>query len=66
MDAVQEIIKKQKEATKHAKLLVKHRLYTREELSLELGISAPTLRKRLRKHNWKLAEIRLVLNIAPF
>lgn len=35
---------------------------TKLELSAELGVSRPTLDKRLKKHNWKKLEIKHILN----
>lgn len=34
---------------------------TKAELSIELGISRPTLDKRLLKHNWRKLEIKHIL-----
>ena len=33
-------------------------------LALELGISRPTLDKRLREHNWKILEVQKIKSLA--
>lgn len=46
------------ESTYKAKTLLLK--YTIDELAKKLGISKPTLYKRLLEHNWKLGEIALL------
>jgi len=36
-------------------------VYTKTEISEMLGISRPTLDARMKKHNWRFNEIKLIL-----
>ena len=37
--------------------------YSKVEICEELGMSRPTLDKRLEKHNWKKLEIKLIVKL---
>lgn len=37
--------------------------YTDDEIAKKLGITRPTLYARLLKHNWKLGELQLVIQL---
>jgi uncharacterized protein YjcR len=41
-------------------------LYSKGEIASKLEISRPTLNARLRKDNWKMKELKLILKNLPF
>lgn len=53
----------QKQTTKKIKELVKSNLYTQKEIASKIGVTEPTISKRLKLSNWRQKEIDIIKTI---